>query len=409
MTYAGRSRRALSAIAVCMFVASGGLACSEAEEAPASPPSTSLPSSPEEPAPEQPQGPGPRLEVVALPPIVQPGEQPSTIDRASRLVVVGVRPASPGEVVRLESPRDGQWRTVATARQDRSGHVTFTGLPAVTSDPYRAVVGPEGGEVTSTTVESPAWTAVFGDDFDGLGLDPSRWSYRQLGLYNPEGDRTCSKSHPSAVGVADGTLRLLVRSDPERVGERCRSAYGTHDYYLNGHVSTERKFAFTYGVAAARVRFQEGRGQHGAFWLQRLGGEQVPGDAERSGAEIDVVEFFGEGYPEGGLSSSVYYLNKHEKDEKVGGLHPEATEELPPGDDWWSSYHVFSVEWTPRHYVFRVDGREMFRTSEAVSGVDEFLVLSLLSSDWELDRLDRSTLPSRMDVDWVRVWQRADG
>ncbi|MGI8901902.1 MAG: hypothetical protein ACR2HA_13445, partial [Nocardioides sp.] len=75
-------------------------------------------------------------------------------------------------------------------------------------------------------------------------------------------------------------------------------------------------------------------------------------------------------------------------------------------DDWWKSYHVFSVEWTPRSYIFRVDGREHWRTRAGVSGVDEFLILSLLTSDYEIPRLDRSRLPSKMNVDWVRVWQK---
>jgi hypothetical protein len=67
---------------------------------------------------------------------------------------------------------------------------------------------------------------------------------------------------------------------------------------------------------------------------------------------------------------------------------------------------VFTLQWTPRSYEFRVDGRPHWHTTEGVSGVEEYLILSLLTSDYELPRLDRSKLPSRMYVDWVRVWQR---
>ena len=255
------------------------------------------------------------------------------------------------------------------------------------------------------------WTTVFRDEFDGDRLDLSTWSHRQLGSYNPDGSRRCSASDESAVVVGGGVLELQVRRDPARLDDTCRTPEdGNHGYYLNGHVSTEETFSLDGGVAAARVRFQQGRGQHGAFWLQRAGDvEQVPGDPGASGAEIDVAEFFGEGYQQGGLASFVYYTAEDGASEKVGGLWPAATRALPEGDAWWRRYHVFSVEWTEDEYVFRVDGRETFRTSEGVSGVPQFLVLSLLSSDWELDRLDESTLPSGMQVDWVRAWQPPAG
>jgi hypothetical protein len=56
-------------------------------------------------------------------------------------------------------------------------------------------------------------------------------------------------------------------------------------------------------------------------------------------------------------------------------------------------------------YIYRVDGREIFRNTQGVSGVEEFLLLSLSTKDWELSELDPSLLPSTMQVDWVRVWQ----
>ena len=61
---------------------------------------------------------------------------------------------------------------------------------------------------------------------------------------------------------------------------------------------------------------------------------------------------------------------------------------------------------TRSQYVFRIDGRVTWCSSQGVSGVPQFLVLSLLNSDWELARLRPSRLPQTMSVDWVRVWQR---
>ena len=66
---------------------------------------------------------------------------------------------------------------------------------------------------------------------------------------------------------------------------------------------------------------------------------------------------------------------------------------------------MFSLERSPTEYVFRVDGRETSRTSVGVSQREQYLILSLLSSDFELPNLN-GTLPQSMDVDWVQVWQR---
>jgi hypothetical protein len=65
---------------------------------------------------------------------------------------------------------------------------------------------------------------------------------------------------------------------------------------------------------------------------------------------------------------------------------------------------VFSVEWTPHEYVFRIDGRETTRITSGVSHHPEFLILSMLSSDFELGRLGAHPLPQGLDVDWVAAW-----
>lgn len=345
------------------------------------------------------------VRLAVLPGVAQPGGRPST-SVAGTLLVASVKPVAAGEEVLLQRRQGARWRTVDRERQDAAGVASFAAPRA--DGPVRAVaLDPAGRRSVASEVHAPLrWETVFREEFDGRSL-PEAWSHRQLGLYNPEGSRQCSTSDRSTVAISGGTLRLAVSRDPARRDEDCRTReYGTHDYYLNGHVSTEGRYAFTYGVAAARIKFQRGRGQHGAFWLQRTVAEQVPGAPGVSGAEIDVAEFFGEGYPDGGLASFVYYLDSAEEYRKVGGVQVRAGRTLPPGDTWWDRFHVFSVEWTPDEYVFRVDGRETFRTAEGVSGVDQFLVLSLLSSDWELGRLDPTALPSSMEVDWVRVWQR---
>lgn len=389
--------------------------CAEPEPAAGPPPpqeSSSSPSPDEEPTatPSEPAGPPvASVRLALLPGVSQPGPTTATAPEAS-LAVATVRPARSGGEVLLQRSSEAGWDTVSSAVPDDAGIARFDDLAASDAEgTFRARVLDGAGEVDqdSEPVTGPAWSRVLDEPFDGTSLDSSVWGYRSVGVYNLKDDGRCATSSTDAVTVADGRLKLRVLRDRTRAGERCRTEHGTFDYFLNGRIDTENRFGFTHGVAAARVKFQQGRGQHGAFWLQREATTPlVPGDPGSSGTEVDVAEFFGDGAKDGGMGTYVYYTDARGEETKVGGIQPDATSRLPAGDTWWDRFHVFSLEWTPGGYVYRVDGREIQRTSRGVSQTDEFLVLSLTTKDWELRRLDESLLPSSMEVDWVRVWQR---
>ena len=332
-----------------------------------------------------------------LPPISQTSARPAAADKATALVQVTAKTSGGGDVT-LQVRKDDTWSDVDTATLDGSEEATLEAPTGAGQAPMRVVASRDHG-VRSEQLSPADWNIAFEDQFTGDALDLSKWNYRQLGLLAKESGRTKSESSTSAVAVDNGSARLSMMENPARPG-----------YYLNGHISTENLYTFTYGVSAARIKFHKPRGMHGGFWMQAPTFGAVPGDAKASGGEIDAVEYFGSTYPDGGLASFTYYRDKDGNSVKGGGLQPEITDAIEKeGDAWWKRYHVFSVEWTPEAYIFRVDGVETFRQTQNISGAPEFLVLSLLSSDWELPDLDESKLPADMKVDWVRVWQQPAG
>jgi beta-glucanase (GH16 family) len=249
----------------------------------------------------------------------------------------------------------------------------------------------------ASTADAPK--ASFTDDFDEDSVDEpdGAWHTRDQGF---TGVRTCSRADASGSEVGDGVLQLSVLEDPK--GGECQLPGRRKKFpqRLNGHVGTQGRYDFTYGFAAARIKTQSARGQHAAFWMQSAAG-QKPLGPKKGGAEIDVMEYFGDDHPQGGLTSFTYFLDKQGKKQTIGGWLPDV-EEL--GDDWSEKYHVYSVEWTPKEYVFRIDGRVTQRLEGETSGQPEFLILSLLSSDYELPRFN-GKLPETMEVDWARVWE----
>lgn len=334
-----------------------------------------------------------------LPQLAANGEDLESAADAAWVVDATIADAEEGTTVTLVAKDDDGWSEVDEQDTDAKGRVSLTSRD---SGDLHVVVG-DGDDAIGTKVSTKdAPEATFTDDFDdedSVDAPDAVWLTRAQGY---TGVRTCSQASEDATEVADGVLKLSVLEDPDREGDECQlpGKRKQFPYRLNGHVGTEHSVAFTYGFAAARIKTQAGRGQHAAFWMQAVGG-QGTGGPKKGGAEIDVIEYFGDDHPEGGLTSFTYFLDKAGKKQTVGGWLPNADE---LGDDWADQYHVFSVEWTPEEYVFRIDDKVTQRLKGVSSGRPEFLILSLLSSDYELPRFD-GELPQTMEVDWARVWE----
>ena len=336
-----------------------------------------------------------------LPPVAQRGSAAAASSLAKNSVVARFTPARPGRPVTFrERSQDGRWVVIGgSTRQGADGTAYFFGTAGTRV--FEATTASRfGAPAVTTRATSNAWVPTFGDDFSGTTLDRAKWSYRT----GRAPSRTPSTNDPRSVTVGSGTLRLQVRLDPA-----APNTTAANTRYLNGQVGTDGGYDFTYGVASARVRFSPARGQHGSFWLQSPTYGRFAGNPGSSGTEIDVAEFFGRGFPKGGLATYVYYTDRTGDTVKIGDVWPRAAGLVPRADTWWSSYHVFTVKWGPRGYTFYVDGRVLYATDRGVSQTRQYLILSLLTSDWELPDLRRASLPTSMSVDWARVWRSAVG
>jgi beta-glucanase (GH16 family) len=351
---------------------------------------------------------GGTLEV--LPPVAQRGVSPTTAGAAKNAVVARFTPARPGrKVTFLRRLPGGRWTVAATTTQGADGSAYYfgasrTGAGAISFQARTAAQ--RGAAALSSPTAVDRWQQSFSDEFPGTSLDTGtsaragKWSYRE----GAAPSRTLSTNDKRAVSVAQGTLRMQIKRDPTNAKK-----------LLSAQVSTQGTFAFKYGMASARIRFERDRGQHGSFWMQSPTYGAYPGNPARSGAEVDTVEFFGRGYPQGGLANFLYYADANRSTVKIGAVQPHAASLAPRSDRWWNSYHVFSVNWTPKGYTFYVDGRVLYTSARAISGAYQYLVLSLLVSDWEAKDLDRNALPtatarqwapsSTMSVDWAKVWE----
>ena len=348
-----------------------------------------------------------RVSLEVLPQIVQQGRGDARADSAKAGVTATIKPVKVGRKVVLEQLNGSSWKKVGTAKQEKSGRAYFSALVSKSGLPltYRVTAQKYKGlkKVTSESADTTQWlTPTFTDEFDGSSLGPM-WSMRGQD-YEKSSKRKCSKGSPDAVKVGSGTLRLSVIKDRSKKGKclaKSRKLKKKIAYRLNGHVGTNDAFSFKYGVAAARIKMHKRQGQHASFWSQPTN-ENGP---HSDGHEIDVIEYFGDKHPQGGLTSFIHWY-KGKRLIKTGSWIKDSKSFLKNKRDGWSkNYHVFSVQWTPKSITFYIDGKETWRTSARVSKAQQYLILSLLASDYEALEMVDKKLPQHMYVDWVRVWE----
>lgn len=235
----------------------------------------------------------------------------------------------------------------------------------------------------------PGWELVWHDEFDGHVLDAAKWSVRSPGRRE---SAVISADNVSLDG--QGHLRLTTTE--------------VNGVIHTGMVGSQGRFSRAFGRWEARIRFQSMQGHHGAFWLQPESRKAHSGNnPSASGAEIDIIEWFGPGRRDGGAAVNVYWPGAPGQKLKHVGGPVDLGPVLRPGESLADDFRVFAVEWTEDEYVFLIDDHEVFRTREGVSHQPQYVILSLLCADWEAPRLDRNRLPDSMVVDYVRVYRKA--
>ena len=238
-------------------------------------------------------------------------------------------------------------------------------------------------EARPTARVADDYALVWSDEFDGRELDATKWAPRGLG------PRKGGVTVADAITLdGEGHLRITTR--------RAETESGEVEYHT-GMIGTQGRFETTYGYFEVRLRVQSEIGHWSAFWLQSPTMGQPLDDPAKAGVEVDVVEYLCNGHHRNRAQHTLHWNGYGEEHQSAHTLH-----EVP---DMHTGFHVFAVEWTPKEYVFFVDGQETWRFDEAVSQRSQYLILSMEVGTWAGD-IAQAELPDGVSVDYVRVFQR---
>lgn len=220
---------------------------------------------------------------------------------------------------------------------------------------------------------------VFSDDFNGTTLDKSKWTYRADGTVR--GYATVSGSKTIAL---DGAGNLVIKTIKDPDGK----------YYV-GQLCTDGKFAQKYGYFECRAKLQRSVGTHSSFWLQTNTMGAEPDNALAVGAEVDIFEYI-KPNPNATYHTVHWggYGATHKSDSKII-MNPNVND----GD-----FHTFGLLWSSAAYIFFVDGNEVSRTSNGLSGVAEYMILSTELTGFGGD-YTKGVYPDEIVFDYVKTYQ----
>ncbi len=227
----------------------------------------------------------------------------------------------------------------------------------------------------------PGWKLTFEDNFEGSSLDLSKWNPGDP--WGRERNHELQAYVPDAFVVKDGVLRVCAQKQEAVYAGKQRS-------YTSGMMTTYGKFSQEYGRFEIRCRIPKGKGMWPAFWL-------LP-DPLAWPPEIDILEILGH---EPAKVYMTHHFRKNGKRASHGGSWS--------GPDFSAGFHNYAVEWSPEKIVWFIDGVERYRSQDSIPHGKMYILINLaVGGDWPGAPDEKTQFPAALEVDYVRVYEKAE-
>jgi beta-glucanase (GH16 family) len=255
---------------------------------------------------------------------------------------------------------------------------------------------------------------LFYDDFSGTELDQTQWNIKVSGTianneqqaYVNSRETIYLQSSDQDSGVSSGGILVIQALNQPNF----TTPEGKVLDFVSGRIDTRDMFDFQYGTASARIKLPIGRGLWPAFWA--MGYDQWP-----ENGEIDIMESVGDPT---WTSAGIHGPGYSGEDGLINHFYLRPPETIV---DW----HIYSVEWFPRHFHFRVDGRLVYRVTAEMAQFfgpwvfdnPKYLILNLAIGGKYPFKINGVSKPyyglpedsieiiqedqARMLIDWVKV------
>lgn len=270
---------------------------------------------------------------------------------------------------------------------------------------------------------------VWGDEFDGKGIDRSKWTY-----YDHMGQQTdtllaTEETCPEAVRAEDGRLKMdTIRYYNENLP--------FFEYAEAMAVCNHDTMSYVHGYAEIRAMVPFIDGAWPAWWVTGDGVLNAPSPAENPYgyfAEVDIFECYsyqGEVVP----NMHKWYQDKDGAHIRSANAHNYYGYGNNPkfysyfysdNENLAEKYNIYGFEWTENEIIFSVNGTEYmtvdlnYNYDKGETGMGAFkynplhfifdnAVFTPGRNKSESGAIDNTVLPLRFYVDYIRLYQKDD-
>jgi len=246
------------------------------------------------------------------------------------------------------------------------------------------------------------WFVTIDEDFDGDTLS-REWAPSPHGLRNKE--YWCD----NMLEIGGGTVKVYAAALEDNECDIC-PAKGEFTSGIETRLLEDgRGYEQAFGYYECRVKIPNTTGLWSAFWLQSTSMGRV-GDKGRDGSEIDIYESAFPFSPTS-VGNAILWDGYAERAGVLGNITDSGID-LYDGD-----WHTYSLLWTPKYYVFFVDGTATWKTNAGgVSKVPEFIRLTVEIRRGETgpygsplgEFKGTKENPDVFEIDYVKVYQHTD-
>jgi len=252
---------------------------------------------------------------------------------------------------------------------------------------------------------SEGYQLVWADEFDQDGVpNPKNWNYEQGFVRNEE----LQWYQPQNAFCKEGMLIIEARKERR---PNPMYAEGSRDWrknrknidYTSACLITKGLQSWQYGRFEMRGRINISDGLWPAFWtLGENGGWPANG-------EIDIMEYY-----KGKILSNIASMGNNRKPKWFSTT--KAVSELG-GTEWAKKFHVWRMDWDSENISLFVDDVLYLKTplsklqNEDQAGLNPFkqkhyVLFDLAMGGMNGGDLGDTKFPNRMEVEYVRVYQR---